>query len=109
MTEKTPVVLSGVVLHEEASLTLEELCRYCATHHDHIVALVRGGILEPAGSEPTQWRFPAKAMTRAARAIRIQRDLELEVTAVAVVLDLLDENAMLRAALKRARGPSGSS
>jgi chaperone modulatory protein CbpM len=65
------------------------------------MVLVSEGVLEPIGGEPKQWRFGAEAGPRARRALRLQRDLELDASAVALVLDLLDRIEALESQLRR--------
>jgi chaperone modulatory protein CbpM len=65
------------------------------------MVLVSEGVLEPSGAEPREWRFGAEALPRARRALRLQRDLELDVSALALVLDLLDRVEDLESRLRR--------
>ncbi len=89
-------------------LTLEECCQRVGLPADSIIEIVEYGIVEPAGSAPTQWRFNALELSRLRRANRLRRELELDWQAVALVLDLLgeveqlkDENNSLRRRLQR--------
>ena len=68
-----------------------------------IVHLVEEGVIDPMqpASAVAQWRFSGEALARARRAVRLQRELELNPAAAALVLDLLDEIAALREALRR--------
>lgn len=104
MRDQTPKVLKGTVLEEQSEVTLEELGRFCAVRRESIVSLVEEGILDPRGGEPAQWRFAAANLRRAARALRLQRDLEINPEAVGLVLDLLEEVEQLRAELGRLPG-----
>lgn len=103
MAKNIETRVSGVLLHETIELTIDDVSAFCEVHQERVVALVEQGILEPTGNKSTQWRFEPAALKRAAKALRIQRDLELELAAVAVVLDLLDEIDDLRAELNRSR------
>ncbi len=104
MSDQTSSVVTGMIIEEHSELTLEDVSRFCTVRQDRVVALVEEGILEPAGAEPTQWRFPENSLQRAARALRIQRDFEVNLAGVALVLDLLDEIEELRAAMRRIPG-----
>ena len=104
MIDQSPKVLKGTVLEEQSEVTLEEIGRYCAVRRESIVSLVEEGILEPRGREPEQWRFAAVNLRRAARALRLQRDLEINLEAVGLVLNLLEEVEKLRAELGRLPG-----
>lgn len=48
------------------------------------------------------WRFSSIDLTRARRALRLQRDFDADPELAGLVLDLLDEIDRLRALLKRA-------
>ena len=77
--------------------------RFCTVREDRVVALVGEGILTPRGERPVDWRFPAQSLLRARRALRIAQDFEIELPAVALVLDLLDEIEALRRAVEGRR------
>lgn len=94
----------GVVLDETVELTLGEISHACQVHTEAVVQLVEAGVLEPQGAHPGEWRFPGPSLRRAERALRLQRDLEIGPSAVALVLDLLEENDRLRARIRVLEG-----
>ena len=94
-------VLSGIVLDEETVLSLGDLCNACSRHAEWVVELVDEGILQPAGRNPEQWRFPGTSLQRARTAMRLQQDLKINLAGVALALDLLDEIESLRALIYR--------
>lgn len=98
----TRKVLTGIVVDEQIELTLSDLCRSCAVERERIIAFVEEGILTPkfVSSEQSEYRFLGSSVKRAARAVRLQRDLELNLAGVAVALDLLDEVERLRSRLR---------
>ena len=96
--------LAGIVLDEQAELTLSELCRACAAQAERIIELVEEGMLEPIGPEPARWRFTAVHLRRARVAVRLQRDLGLNLAGAALALQLLDEVEVLRARLRAMGG-----
>ncbi len=102
MSEENEVI-SGEVLDETFEVTIIDVCRFCTVREERVVALVGEGILHPRGDSPPEWRFSAHSLTRARRAFRIAQDFEIELPAVALVLDLLDEIESLRRALGRQR------
>lgn len=89
------------ILEEEGNLTLGELCRACAVHAEFIFEMVDEGVLEPKGSETTQWRFSGACIHQVNVVLRLQRDLGVNLAGAAMVLDLMDEIARLRAQLNR--------
>ena len=86
----------GTVI-EEDSLTLGQLCRACGVHADWIISLVEEGIIEPQGEDMRLWRFSWASLVRARAALRIQRDLSVNLAGIALVLDLMEELESLRA------------
>ena len=100
MSTTNQVVLQGVVVEEEVSLTLLELCRASHAGVDQIQLWVVEGVLEPEGSSPADWRFSGVALQRARRALRLTYDLEVNPAGVALALDLLDEIAALERRLR---------
>lgn len=66
-----------------------------------IVALVDEGVLTPSGPTPAHWRFTGVHLHRAGVAVRLQRDLGINLAGAALALHLLDEMETLRAQLRR--------
>jgi chaperone modulatory protein CbpM len=97
--EETLPRIAGIILEEQTQLTLAELSRGCAVHAECIVELVEEGVLAPVGREPRQWRFSGVQLRRANAALRLQRDLGINLAGVALALELLDELNALRARL----------
>jgi chaperone modulatory protein CbpM len=89
-------VLEGFILDEDCSLTLAQICRVCSVHDEYILELVDEGILEPTGSTVEHFRFSDDSVRRAKMALRLQHDLGINLAGVALVLDLIDEIALLR-------------
>jgi len=98
MNEKT---LSGTLLDEYTELSPNDLRHACSQRAEWIIELVEEGVLEPTGSDYEQWRFSATNLQRARTAMRLQRDLGVNLAGIAVALDLLDEVETLRARLRR--------
>lgn len=93
--------LSGIILDEQTELSLNELCRACSSSAKWIIELVEEGVLEPVGCEQIQWRFSGNSLQKAHTAMRLQRDLGVNLAGVALALDLLDEINTLQARLYR--------
>lgn len=92
--------LGGIILEEQTELTLAEVCRACAVQADFIVELVEEGVLVPVGREPHHWRFSGTHMRHARVALRLHRDLGVNLAGAALALQLLDEVEALRARLR---------
>lgn len=102
MNDSQCLVVSTLVVEEELEFTLADLCHACDAEPAQLVDLVGEGVLEPAGQGPQDWRFSGPSLRAARTALRLSRDLGLTPAATALVLDLLAENAALRARLRRA-------
>ena len=90
-------VLSGEVLGEGSEITLIQLCRSCAITAETVEALMEYGILEPLGKQGRHWRFPANSVKRIRVAMRLQRDLGVNLAGAALALDLLERIDQLKA------------
>jgi chaperone modulatory protein CbpM len=103
-TEDSVPQFAICILEEQTQLTLADLCRACAVHAERIVELVDAGVLEPQGREPARWRFGGASLHRARMALRLQRDLDIDLAGTALALELLDEIESLRARLRAMGG-----
>lgn len=98
-------ILSGILIDDNTELSLGDLCRVCATNAEWIIALVEEGVLEPVGYRQTQWRFPAESLQRARTAMRLQRDLGINLAGIALALELMEEIDRLESRLRRLGPP----
>lgn len=97
MNTKTIEVISGSILEEQASLTLVEICQNCHAPAETIIRLMEHGIINPIrGEKSSEWRFHQSALIRADKALRLKRDLDVNMAGVALALELLDEIDALR-------------
>ena len=107
--------LPGAIFEESAVLTVQDLSRMCAVDERHIVEFVEEGVLEiievntlveadmTAQVSTTEWHFSGASLPRARLALRLERDLELNLAGVALALTLLEELDHLRRELKARR------
>jgi len=98
-SEKMLPQLSAIILEEQTELTLTEVSRACAVQVESIVELVDEGVIAPLGREPHRWRFSGTHLRRATVALRLQRDLGVNLAGAALALQLMDELDALRARL----------
>jgi chaperone modulatory protein CbpM len=95
--------LSGAILEESAELTVKDLSRMCAVDERHIVEFVEEGVLNVVEINTTEWHFTGAALRRARLALRLERDLELNLAGVALALQLMEELEHLRRELNTRR------
>jgi len=103
MTSSEDPALSGAIFEESALLTVKDLSRICAVDERHIVEFVEEGVLNVVEINATEWHFTGAALRRARRALRLERDLEINLAGVALVLELMEELERLRGALEARR------
>ena len=92
--------ITGFILEEHTTLGLRELSSACAVQADYIIELVEEGVIEPVSYRRRRWQFTGESLTRARRAVALQRDLGLNLQGAALALDLLEELDRLRARLR---------
>ena len=77
------------LLDETTALTLGQVCRICSVHAEFVCDLVDEGIVTPQGKELRTWRFGGDAVVRIRKAVRLQRDLGVNLPGIALAFDLL--------------------
>ncbi len=95
--------VTGELLDESAPIGLKQLCEICGIHADYVVEMVEAGIIQPQGDKPTMWLFSAVSVMRSSKALRLRRDLDINLSGLAVTLDLLDRVDALQDELKSLR------
>jgi chaperone modulatory protein CbpM len=101
MTELDPGVTQAVIIDAHVSFTVLTLCQASGASREQVHALVSEGLLQPYGLHPGDWRFSGEALSQTRKALRLARDLALDLAGVALVMDLLAEIERLRARLRR--------
>jgi chaperone modulatory protein CbpM len=95
-------ILSGDIIEEGLEVSVADLCRMFAVEERHIVELVEEGVLGGQGTvsvievDKTEWRFRGAEVRRVRIALRLERDLGINVPGVALALQLLEELEQLR-------------
>jgi len=98
--EKSPQILSGDLVDQNLEFTAEELCRSCKLQLDHVIELVQEGVLDASGNDQAEWRFKVSSIRRVRTAIRLQRDLGVNLAGAALALELLDRIDKLESHLR---------
>jgi chaperone modulatory protein CbpM len=93
--QKQTPALTGELL-QDYCLTLQQLCHSAAVEPEFVLELVEYEVLEPQGQRTVNWRFQAVDLARLRRAQRLIRDFELNLSGLALVMQLLDEVSELR-------------
>jgi chaperone modulatory protein CbpM len=102
MSPSNDQVIAGVIFDETAIFSIADLSRMCAIDRVHIERFVEEGVLN-AIEVRSEWHFTGAALRRARIALRLERDLELNLAGVALALDLMEELEQLRRELTARR------
>ena len=103
MSSSEDQALPGAIFEESALLTVKDLSRMCAVDERHIVEYVEEGVLHVVEIDTAEWHFSGAALRRARLALRLERDLELNLAGVALAIELMEELEHLRRELKVTR------
>jgi chaperone modulatory protein CbpM len=88
--------LSGDIVEETVVLSVADLCHMMSVDERHIVELVEEGVISVLQIDASDWRFSGAALRRARIALRLERDLGVNIPGVALALDLLEQLEQLR-------------
>jgi chaperone modulatory protein CbpM len=103
MSSSEDQALSSAIFEESTLLTVKDLSRMCAVDERHIVEFVEEGVLNVVEINTTEWHFTGAALRRTRLALRLERDLELNLPGVALALELMEELEHLRRELQARR------
>lgn len=93
MTKKDITIIADYTV--STPLTLEDFCEICRVNEEYLRDMIEFGIVAPM-NEDDNWQFEPTYLQRAQTALRLQRDLEINLAGAALVLDLLDQIQDLR-------------
>ena len=99
MSRNQLTTLDGLLLDEDACVTLAELCQACNIHAEWVMGLVDEGIIDPVRRGPT-WQFSGNSLRRVMTIRHLQRDLDVNLAGAALALELLEEVNRLRNRLR---------
>jgi len=88
--------LSGDIVEETVVLSVADLSRVMSVDDRRIVEWVEEGVISVLEIHASEWRFSGAALRRARIALRLERDLGVNLPGVALALDLLEELGQLR-------------
>lgn len=91
--------IEAKIVDEQISFDLDRFAEACGQSPEWILQLLEYDIL-PDRPDDRIHQFFGDDVTRARRAYRLQRDFNASLTAVAMMLDLIDEVQQLRRAVK---------
>ena len=89
------------IIDDQLSFTLTQFAETCGQSPEWILQLLEYDIL-PTRSDTAEHVFLGEDLSRARRAYRLQRDFDASFSAVAMMLDLIDEVQKLRKQVRHA-------
>jgi chaperone modulatory protein CbpM len=99
--------LDGQLVDDHDSLDLSRFAQACGQSPEWVLQLLEYDIL-PQRPEERIHQFFGEDISRARRAYRLQRDFDASFSAVAMMLDLIDEVQRLRRQVKHPDFPTSS-
>jgi chaperone modulatory protein CbpM len=101
MTASDYISIHTGTIIEDNHMTLEQICQLCDTNSDWIFSLIQENIIEPEpfSLDTPGLHFSGDCLIKVRSALRLQRDLGVNLEGVALILDLMEELTDLRAKL----------
>lgn len=101
MIKDNKQILADLMIAEiidDETVSLVKLCHCTNMPIEQIFLMVEHGVIEPINyrSSHIRWRFYADSISRVETAIRLQRDLEINMAGTALVIELMAELKQLR-------------
>ena len=90
MTEQDKDMVNGEIVDETIEITIVELCRSCAVDAELVEAMINEGVIEPTRKRDEAWCFALSTVKRTRVAVRLQRDLGINLAGAALAVDLLE-------------------
>jgi chaperone modulatory protein CbpM len=85
------------ILGAQGSITLTQISSYTNVERARVIEMVDAGLLEPMGHAIEQWQFAHRDLRRLRTAERLMNDLGINLSSVALILDLIEERDELLA------------
>ena len=93
----------AVWLHTQRHISIVELAQFAGLAETKVRELVEFGALSPADPQAPEWLFTAECVANVRQAARLCNDLELETSAMALVLSFLERIQHLEGELRHLR------
>jgi chaperone modulatory protein CbpM len=102
-------LIEAHMIDERDFLAVETLCRLCGLKLEALIELAELGVVAPRGYAPANWELPATSLPTLRTVGRLMRDLDVNVSGAAVVVELLETQRRLERRLleleQHLRGP----
>ena len=98
----------AIWLDDSQYVTIDELIVASGLTEVDVIELIDAGVLAPTNPEDATWTFSAKWIVTMRKAMRLREDFELDIHALALALQLLDQIRMLESELSQLRAQQPS-
>lgn len=98
MTHDIIESIDGVIVSDDQTVSIVELCQCCDISAEQVLTLVEYSIIEPLERQSSHihWQFTADSVLRVKMSLRLQRDLDVNLAGAALAIELSDEIKTLR-------------
>jgi len=96
MVKKINEIVAGVIVDETMIYSVQEVSYTCGVDMQIIAEMVAHGLVEPKQSSAKDWQFDSQSVRRLKIALRLQKDLGVNLPGAALALDLMQELQELR-------------
>ncbi|MBA3660885.1 MAG: MerR family transcriptional regulator [Gammaproteobacteria bacterium] len=94
MSKKDLIIIADYTA--QSQLTLKELCEACRVSEEIINNLIEFEIVSPPASNADERTFNLIELKRVQRALRLRRDLNVNLEGIGVLLDLIEQLEQLK-------------
>lgn len=89
-----------ITVETDPALTLDEVCEACSISRDFLFELLAHGAIEPRGRTEDDWYFDIQHLKRIQRLLKLQQDLEINLSGAILACDLLDQINVMQARIE---------
>jgi len=89
-------IISGVIIDQTQALTLAEFCQALSIPKELLMQMIDYQLIQPQGNNPEEWRFDSISLRRGRIAVSFYHDLEVNLTGIALALELLRQIEQLQ-------------
>ncbi len=93
--------ITSIVIDENQHLSFHEFCQLTSADESYLIEMINYGVLDPEGETAEDWQFSFLQLRRYQQAEHLQHDLQLNLSGVALSLDLLEQLRTLRERIKK--------
>ena len=96
-------LITGILLEETTTFSFKEVCQHYHIPKELLIDLIEYGLFNNQTTEIEKITFDQNALRKMEKAFRLHRDLDINLSGVALALELLDEMNNMRNELRMLR------